>query len=398
MRIDIMTLFPDSLGDVLSESILGRAQERGFIRIEAHQIRDYTASKQCQVDDYPYGGGRGAIMQADPLYRCWEHVCDEVGGPVHTIYLSPCGHTFCQADAIRLSQMESLVLVCGHYEGIDQRFIDECVDEELSLGDFVLTGGEIAAMAVTDAVCRMVPGVLADPECFQDESHFGGLLEYPQYSRPALWHGLQAPEILLSGDHAKVARWRRKQALRRTRASGRICLRKSPLRPSRRKSSWKKSNRRDGTVELTEVTGENWKQAVFLTTDPERKIPLDEKWIISNAFSLLQARYDPNWDCRLLVDGETPVGFAFYGYWQERDRYLLCRYMIDIRYQGRGYGTRALPLVVEQIRRQYGCRDVYTTVDDENTRAVKLYRSFGFQPTEEMDEAERVYVLRGEEG
>ena len=218
MRIDIMTLFPDSLGDVLSESILGRAQERGFIRIEAHQIRDYTASKQCQVDDYPYGGGRGAIMQADPLYRCWEHVCDEVGGPVHTIYLSPCGHTFCQADAIRLSQMESLVLVCGHYEGIDQRFIDECVDEELSLGDFVLTGGDIAAMAVTDAVCRMVPGVLADPECFQDESHFGGLLEYPQYSRPALWHGLQAPEILLSGDHAKVARWRRKQALRRTRA------------------------------------------------------------------------------------------------------------------------------------------------------------------------------------
>ena len=218
MRIDIMTLFPDSLGDVLSESILGRAQERGFIRIEAHQIRDETASKQCQVDDDPDGGGRGAILQADPLYRCWEHVCDEAGGPVHTIFLSPCGHVFRQADAIRLSRMENLVLVCGHYEGIDQRFIDECVDEELSLGDFVLTGGEIAAMAVTDAVCRMVPGVLADPTCFQEESHFNGLLEYPQYSRPALWHGLQVPEILLSGDHAKVARWRRKQSLRRTKA------------------------------------------------------------------------------------------------------------------------------------------------------------------------------------
>lgn len=157
-------------------------------------------------------------MQADPLYRCWEHVCDEAGGPVHTIFLSPCGHVFRQADAIRLSRMENLVLVCGHYEGIDQRFIDECVDEELSLGDFVLTGGEIAAMAVTDAVCRMVPGVLADPTCFQEESHFNGLLEYPQYSRPALWHGLQVPEILLSGDHAKVARWRRKQSLRRTKA------------------------------------------------------------------------------------------------------------------------------------------------------------------------------------
>lgn len=217
MRIDILTLFPESVGDVLSDSILGRAQERGIIRIEAHQIREYTASKQCQVDDYPYGGGRGAIMQADPLYRCWEAVCDQASGPVHTIYLSPCGKTFCQADAIRLSKYDNLILVCGHYEGIDQRFIDECVDEEISLGDFVLTGGEIAAMAVTDAVCRMVPGVLADPECFQDESHFNGLLEYPQYSRPAVWHGREVPPILLSGDHAKVAMWRRKEAIRRTR-------------------------------------------------------------------------------------------------------------------------------------------------------------------------------------
>lgn len=217
MRIDILTLFPESMTDVLADSILGRAQERGYIRIEARQIRDYTANRQCQVDDYPYGGGRGAIMQADPLYRCWEAACDDAGGPVHTVFLSPCGHTFCQQDAIRLSRMENLILVCGHYEGIDQRFIEECVDEELSLGDFVLTGGEIAAMAVTDAVCRMVPGVLADPECFEDESHYAGLLEYPQYSRPAVWHGREVPPILLSGDHEKVRQWRRMQSLRRTR-------------------------------------------------------------------------------------------------------------------------------------------------------------------------------------
>lgn len=217
MRIDILTLFPDSVGDVLSESIIGRAQERGIVRIEAHQIRDYTTNKQCQVDDYPYGGGRGAVMQADPLYNCWLHACEEAAGPVHTIFLSPCGHTFCQADAIRLSKLENLVLVCGHYEGIDQRFIDECVDEEISMGDFVLTGGEIPAMAVADAVCRMVPGVLPDAECFEEESHYNGLLEYPQYSRPAVWHGLEVPEILRSGDHAKIARWRRKMALRRTR-------------------------------------------------------------------------------------------------------------------------------------------------------------------------------------
>ncbi len=217
MRIDIMTLFPESLTDVLADSILGRAQERGFIHIEAHQIRDYTANKQCQVDDYPYGGGRGAVMQADPLYRCWESICDRAAGPVHTVYMSPCGKTFTQSDAIRLSKMDNLILVCGHYEGIDQRFIDECVDEEISLGDFVLTGGEIAAMAVTDAVCRMVPGVLADPECFEDESHYSGMLEYPQYSRPAVWHDREVPEILLSGNHEKVAQWRRKQSIIRTR-------------------------------------------------------------------------------------------------------------------------------------------------------------------------------------
>ena len=217
MRIEILTLFPDSVQDVLSDSVIGRAQERGFVTIRARQIRDYTASKQNQVDDYPYGGGRGAIMQADPLYRCWEAACDAAGGPCHTVYMSPCGHTFTQADAVRLSRYENLVLVCGHYEGIDQRFIDECVNEELSLGDFVLTGGEIAAMAVTDAVCRMVPGVLADPECFEDESHYNGLLEYPQYSRPAVWHGMEVPSILLSGNHENVKRWRRKQSLRRTR-------------------------------------------------------------------------------------------------------------------------------------------------------------------------------------
>lgn len=217
MRIDILTLFPDTLGDVLSESILGRAQERGYISIEAHQIRDYTANKQNQVDDYPYGGGRGAIMQADPLYRCWEAVCDEAGGEVHTVYLSPCGHTFRQADAIRLSKMDNLILVCGHYEGIDERFIEECVDEEISLGDFVLTGGEIPAMAVADAVCRLVPGVLSDPECYENESHWDGLLEFPQYSRPEIWHGRAVPPILLSGHHANVAKWRRKQSIIRTR-------------------------------------------------------------------------------------------------------------------------------------------------------------------------------------
>ncbi len=218
MRIDIMTLFDETVGDMMNESILGRAQDRGYIKIEAHQIRDYTTNKQNQVDDYPYGGGRGALMQADPLYNCWTHICDEAGGPVHTIYLSPAGTTFNQAKARELLQYENLVLVCGHYEGIDERFIEECVDEEISMGDFVLTGGEIPAMAVADCVARMVPGVLPDPECFEDESHYNGLLEYPQYSRPEVWHGLRVPPILLSGHHENIRKWRRKMAISRTRA------------------------------------------------------------------------------------------------------------------------------------------------------------------------------------
>lgn len=216
-RIDIMTLFPESVGDVLSESILGRAQERDYLRIECWQIRDYTLNKQKQVDDYPYGGGRGAVMQADPLYQCWQHICDEVNCRPHTIYLSPCGKTFTQDTARRLAyEHQNLILVCGHYEGIDQRFIDAYVDEEISLGDFVLTGGEIAAMAVADAVCRLVPGVLSDPECFENESHWNGMLEYPQYSRPAVWHNLEVPEILRSGNHIHIAKWRRKQSILRT--------------------------------------------------------------------------------------------------------------------------------------------------------------------------------------
>jgi len=213
-----MTLFPDIVGDMLCESILGRGQERGYIRVECHQIRDFASNKQKQVDDYPYGGGRGCIMLAQPLHDCWKHLCDEAGRRVHTIFMSPCGKVFDQEDARRLQrEHDRLIIVCGRYEGVDERFIEECVDEELSIGDFVLTGGEIPAMAVADAVCRLVPGVLPDEECLVEESHWDGLLEYPQYTRPEVWQGRHVPEILLSGHHENIKKWRNQQSLARTR-------------------------------------------------------------------------------------------------------------------------------------------------------------------------------------
>ena len=218
MRIDIMTLFPDTVNAVLHESIIGRAAKKGLIEINCVQIRDYTENRQNQVDDYPYGGGWGCVMMAQPLKSCLDDIMSTAQRRrSRVIYMTPQGRPYTQETAKRLRRdYDHLVLVCGHYEGIDERFIEECVDEEISLGDFVLTGGEIAAMAVADSVCRLVPGVLADEECYTGESHWDGLLEYPQYSRPAVWHDRAVPEILLSGDHAKVAAWRKKESYKRT--------------------------------------------------------------------------------------------------------------------------------------------------------------------------------------
>ena len=218
MRIDIMTLFPETVSAVLHESIIGRAAKKGIVEINCVQIRDYTDNRQKQVDDYPYGGGWGCVMMAQPLKACLDSIMSD-GQGLHTrvIYMSPQGKTFDQNTARRLkNDYDRLVLICGHYEGIDERFIEECVDEEISLGDFVLTGGEIAAMAVADSVCRLVPGVLSDEQCYIGESHWEGLLEYPQYTRPELWEGREVPEILLQGDHGKIEKWRRKKQLERT--------------------------------------------------------------------------------------------------------------------------------------------------------------------------------------
>ena len=214
MKIDIMTIFPGMVEAVLSESIIGRARERGLVEISCINIRSFSEDKHQKTDDYPYGGGMGMVMSAEPLFRCHEHLTD--GKHVHTILMSAQGQPYRQQRAKELVLLEHIIIVCGHYEGIDERFIEECVDEEISLGDFVLTGGEIAACAVADAVCRLIPGVLSDSLCFEDESHWNGLLEYPQYTRPEVWHGKRVPEILLSGHHANIDKWRKEMSLERT--------------------------------------------------------------------------------------------------------------------------------------------------------------------------------------
>ncbi len=217
MKIDILTLFPEMCESVLNESIIGRARKAEKVELQCHNIRDFANNKHNKVDDMPYGGGMGMVMAAEPIYNCYKSLYSEDEPKPHLIYLSPKGQTLTQKKVVELSKLDRIVLLCGHYEGVDERVLDEIVDEQISIGDFVLTGGELPALCLADAVCRMLPGVLSDDLCFEDESHFSGLLEYPQYTRPAVWNGREVPEVLLSGNHAEIAKWRRKQSLEITR-------------------------------------------------------------------------------------------------------------------------------------------------------------------------------------
>ena len=201
---------------VMDESIIGRAQKKGAVEICYHQIRDYANNKHNRVDDPPFGGGMGMLLRAEPLALCMDDVIKQLGKKPYFIYMSPLGNVLTQQKAIELSQKENIAILCGHYEGVDQRILDEIVDEEISIGDYVLTGGELPALVLVDTVARMVPGVLPENLCFEDESHFGGLLEYPQYTRPAVWHDREVPPVLLTGHHKNIAEWRQAQSLEET--------------------------------------------------------------------------------------------------------------------------------------------------------------------------------------
>lgn len=216
MRIDILTLFADMCNTVMSESIIGRARKNGKVTINCIDIRDYTLDKHRRVDDKPYGGGMGMVMAAQPIYDCFDALCRDIGSKPHLLYMTPQGKTLTQNRVRELAEFDNIAILCGHYEGVDERVIEALAPEEISVGDYVLTGGELPALIVADAVCRMLPGVLSSEECYTQESHFNSLLEYPQYTHPAEWKGKKVPDILLSGDHARVDRWRREKSLERT--------------------------------------------------------------------------------------------------------------------------------------------------------------------------------------
>lgn len=217
MNFYILTLFPEMVMGGLNTSIIGRAVEAGYLHIEAVNIRDYSANKHNKVDDYPYGGGAGMLMQAQPVYDAWKSVVERIGKKPRCIYVTPQGSTFTQHAAKAFAKEDDVILLCGHYEGIDERVLEEIVTDYMSIGDYVLTGGELPAMVMVDAISRMVPGVLTNQESGSTESFEGSLLEYPQYSRPEEWNGKKVPEVLLSGHHKNIETWRREQSILRTR-------------------------------------------------------------------------------------------------------------------------------------------------------------------------------------
>ena len=375
MRIDILTLFPASVDAMMNVSILGRAQERGYITIKTHQIRDYTTNKQMQVDDYPYGGGRGAVMQADPLYRCWAHVCEEAGSRGHTIYLSPCGRTFTQSVARELKdKYDHLILVCGHYEGIDERVIDAFADEEISIGDYILTGGELASLVVADSVLRLKPGVLAEQKGYEEESYWDGLLEYPQYTRPEVWEGRAVPPVLLGGDHQKIDAWRGEQSRTRTR------LRRPELyeawcrtHPITELPKWKRGE----NVRLVK-TEEQFRAAAQLFAEG-RKTVCTDGWTAEYLETLtpevfleqLKQEKQDGWVCYLHYTKDAADGMVSVNHKTGQVEHLF----VSAAARGKGIGQKMLDFARKKLPEH---QHPTLTVLDANTRALALYRRMGW--------------------
>lgn len=402
MRIDIMTLFPATVDAVLHESIIGRAAKKGIVEINCVQIRDFTENRQCQVDDYPYGGGFGCVMMAQPLKSCLAHVMSTASGRrSRVIYMSPQGQPYTQETAKRLRRdYDHLVLVCGHYEGVDERFIEACVDEEISLGDFVLTGGEIAAMAVADSVCRLVPGVLADEQCYTGESHWDGLLEYPQYTRPEVWEGRAVPEVLINGDHSKVDKWRRKKQLERTMAKRPDMFAKLKLTDKEdialMEEIKKDATRKKLTEELAyrPARPDDMADILRITDDARRSLKKHgiDQWQGAYPDEAAFLRDMERGECFVVTHGSDIAGF-FTLSTREEDSYLnitdgkwsadmhycvLHRAAVAAEYRGGGIAEFIIKCTEKQAG-EYGLRCIRSDTHRKNKSMQRLLRESGFR-------------------
>lgn len=380
MRIDIVTLFPELCDSFLSASILGRARAKNLFEAHCHQIRDYTTNKQKQTDDYPYGGGCGMVLYAQPIADCLRAVqrqCAEQGrGKPHVVFLTAAGQPYNEETAKRLARYDAVTLVCGHYEGIDQRVIDAFGDEEISIGDYVLTGGELASLVVADSVLRLQPGVLAEEKGYQDESYWDGLLEYPQYTRPEVWEDRAVPPVLLTGDHQKIDAWRGAQSRTRTR------LRRPDLyeqwcdtHPLTELPKWKRGE----NMRLVK-TDDQWDQAARLFA--EGRYAVCEK--VSTAL-YLDTLTSENCRKELLQDREN--GWAFYLHYTKNvvDGMVgvchktgrISHLFVTAESRGRGIGSKMLDFARKKLPEH---PNPTLTVLDTNIRALALYRRMGWRP------------------
>lgn len=382
MRIDIVTLFPELCESFLHASILGRAEAKGLFEAHCHQIRDYTLNKQKQTDDYPYGGGCGMVLYAQPIADCLravQHQCAEQGrAKPHIVFLTAAGAPYNEETAKRLAKCDALTLVCGHYEGIDERVIDAFADEEISIGDYVLTGGELASLVVADSVLRLQPGVLAEEQGYQEESYWDGLLEYPQYTRPAVWEGRAVPPELLTGDHHKISAWRTAQSKQRTKVRRPdlydAWCESHPLTPERM-PKWKRSE----SARLVK-TEEQMEQAAALYGEGFADLcaPVcTAEYIAEHTPAMLRGELESarhaGWAYYLHSTGKTVDGMV--GVCHKTGE--IGQLFVAQTARGQGIGAKMLDFARKKLAEH---QNPWLRVLDSNKNAMRLYGRMGFRP------------------